>query len=139
MQLSNLLVLVFSAIAVNAIGTKRQETPPPPGETYVTARPACNITGFTEVPVSHTCPVSVSISSCFQGNYTETIYQEINATLQECVYACRANSTCQSIAYSARYTECLFYNRYANEIQLWESDDSVFDHYDEDCDVCEDD
>ena len=65
MQLSNLLVMVVSAIAVNAMAHKRQETPPPPGETYVTARPACNITGFTEVPVSYACTVYVSISSCF--------------------------------------------------------------------------
>jgi hypothetical protein len=51
MQLSKLLIIALSTVATATV-QKRQETPPPPGEVYVTARPACNITGFTEVPVS---------------------------------------------------------------------------------------
>lgn len=51
MQLSSLLILAISGLAMATV-QKRQETPPPPGDVYVTARPACNITGFTEVPVS---------------------------------------------------------------------------------------
>lgn len=52
MRFNFLFTLAFSALGLAAILQKRQ-TPPPPGETYVTARPACNITGFTQTPVRH--------------------------------------------------------------------------------------
>ena len=71
-----------------------------------------------------------------QGNYTEIIYQESGSTLESCMEACRANTTCKSIAYAEVYTECLFYDHYANQIQLWEDDSSDFDHFDEECDIC---
>ncbi|KAJ8069528.1 hypothetical protein OCU04_003178 [Sclerotinia nivalis] len=95
-------------------------TPPPPGETYVVGYPICATPGYTEVP----------------GNYNETIHQSSGATLAGCINECRAAyPACKSIAFHARYTECLWFDRKVDKTQLYEDDTSEFVHYDLICPV----
>lgn len=50
MHFNTLFTLAFAMLGLTA-AVRRRQTPPPPGETYVTVRPACNISGFTQTPV----------------------------------------------------------------------------------------
>ncbi|KAF2426469.1 hypothetical protein EJ08DRAFT_372476 [Tothia fuscella] len=88
---------------------------------YVAGFPVCDITGFNHVP----------------GHYDQYTYQLSGATLETCMESCRANTTCQSVAYSQNFTQRLFYDQCVEKTQLWESDVSTFAHFDKPCDVCD--
>ncbi|CCD33582.1 hypothetical protein BofuT4_P072610.1 [Botrytis cinerea T4] len=120
MHLQNFLCALTSLTLTNLVTSSPTEAgtlsaPPPPGETYVVGFPICAIPGFTEIP----------------GNYTETIHQYPNATLASCINECRAAyPECKSIAFHARYTECLWFDERVDKTQLYEDDTSEFIHYD---------
>ncbi|KAG4029227.1 hypothetical protein MFRU_017g01630 [Monilinia fructicola] len=125
MYLQYLLLVITSLSTKNFVNSSPTQagtltTPPPPGETYVVSYPICAVPGFTEVP----------------GNYTETTHQYPGATLANCINECRdAYPSCKSIAFHARYEECLWFDQKVDRTQLYEDDSSEFVHYDLICPI----
>jgi len=142
MLFSILLLDVSLAIGALVIEARPRPTlippisPPPPGESkfnpptpfhlnyilttqdYTTGYPLCAVPGYTVV----------------QGLYNETIHQQSNATLLCCVQDCRsAYPACKSVAFHARYMECLFFDQVVENTQLTRDNTSEFVHYDLDC------
>ncbi|ESZ94887.1 hypothetical protein SBOR_4763 [Sclerotinia borealis F-4128] len=112
MYLQHLLFALTSLSVTNLVNSSPTyagtlSTPPPPGETYVVGYPICATPGFTEVP----------------GDYTETTHQYPGATLTSCINECRAAyPACKSIAFHARYTECLWFDKKVDKTQLYKDD-----------------
>lgn len=75
------------------------------------------------------CPC-LFLSYASQGCYVETIHKSSGSTRSECQYDCLHNSTCKSWAFSPRYNDCIFYDHVAEDLQLYEDSDSIFEHYD---------
>ncbi|KAI9052156.1 hypothetical protein LZ554_003518 [Drepanopeziza brunnea f. sp. 'monogermtubi'] len=94
---------------------------------YAHGNPLCAIPGFTVVP----------------GSYNETIQQASGSTLKCCLAACVADDgdfaagryKCMSIAFNARYGECLFFDAFVEDTQLEIDASSEFVHYDLPCEV----
>ncbi|PQE28432.1 hypothetical protein CJF30_00008136 [Rutstroemia sp. NJR-2017a BBW] len=120
MYISFFLLSTSLTVANLVTSTALPETPPPPGYTYTKGYPLCSIPGFTVVP----------------GKYNETVHQYPNATLASCINECRsAYPACQSIAFHARYTECLWFDKKVERTQLYRDDTSEFVHWDLICPV----
>ena len=56
-------------------------------------------------------------------------------SLEECICACRENSTCEAVSYAEEYDLCSFYGQAMRFDHLDEDDSSNFAHYDKDCDI----
>jgi len=116
-------IVLLASLLLPKVLALPQATPtaiaPPPGETFAVGFPICNVSGYTYE----------------SDSYQEYIYAYINSSLSVCIQACRANLTCDSIAWAPFYTECIFYNTCVEKTLLLPDPDSLFIHYDNICDT----
>lgn len=125
------VAVVLLAAAVTAAPAAQTSTPPPEAHS---ARPSTSELPFSETTNNHRLcdrlpylvtrgstshlavssliyDSNVSGYTMIPGDYTETTYQQSGSNLSSCVDACRNDPVCESIAYAAFYTECLFFDR----------------------------